>query len=56
MAGDFESGTNEENNGDMREEGREGGGWIYLDRVQFGRRRKLGRSVDSESVIGLNYR
>ena len=30
MAGDFESGTNEENNGDMREEGRKtAGGFIW---------------------------
>ena len=34
----FESGTNEENNGDMRREE----GWIYLDRVQFGRGREGG--------------
>ena len=46
MAGDFESGTNEENNGDMREEGRKtAGGFIWTVSNLGGEESSLARST-----------
>ena len=46
MAGDFESGTNEENNGDMREEGRKtAGGFIWTVSNLGGEESSVARST-----------